>query len=247
MSSYSCIQIVGWCAAVLALFLMVYRSSPHSHTQSHEQTATSRPLTQNALQCKLKRQPHRSYDHSLKVGETLLSLGSNESSLFPFPKSFSSNERSDHINLELDSSFQIRFLSHGHNHQDVNMIVNRFCTETVASTRSSRPGNMVIHDVEINFVETNLLATSEMMQSILANRVKEAKDNAAYIDAEMYTLDISTDGVARIQTHSPLLYPGSHRGLANALASLEQLVHQAVSVQVPLSIVDWPDNHWRGE
>lgn len=247
MDNRSWMQVVGWGAAILALVLIAYRSSQHGHVRSHERTGASHFASRNTLQCMLKRQSNRSYENSADIRSTSMLLGSNESSLFPFPKTFTSNGWSDHMYLELAADFRIRLISHESRNRDVQSMVDRFCTETVATARSLKPSSLVIHDVEIRFVETNLLATSEVMNSILVNRSKEARDNAAYIDAEMYTLDISTDGVAHIQVHSPALYPGAHRGLANALATLEQLVHQAVPVQVPLSILDWPDNHWRGK
>ena len=105
---------------------------------------------------------------------------------------------------------------------------------------------ITINHIEIIFIETNLLETSTIMKNILHKRSKETKENAYYIDEEMYSIDISIHGHVKIHIHSSRLYNNIYRGLANALASLDQIITQSMPIQLPLSILDWPDNHWRG-
>jgi hypothetical protein len=243
-------RIISLCCAIVIGVLLAYRASV---------TRAVRPLRtnvipvesqvesvfRNTVQCRLKVSSAKNrVDTSPPSGAGVI-LRSNDSGLFPFPKHFHSSEAADHTFLRLSDEFRIH--SPTQSYQDVNLLTERFCLETVAPTRSTGSQVIAVQNIEVYFSDANILASSEAMRTVLDRRPSDVQENARYIDAEMYALNVTAEGRVQITVHSPALYEGASRGLANALATLEQLVSQAVPVQLPLAIVDWPDNHWRGE
>lgn len=252
MERLSVVQLGGLIFTLVVILLVTYRALQNISTgrlQTNETDSSRDSPPMRMLQCSLKpstRTFNSQEEHTLPD----LRLRNNESGLFPFPKSYSSSESATPTNLVLSGDFRIHFMddiAQVRARDDIKAIFNRFCSETNAAYHSHGPQTALISDVVITFSDAHILATSSDMWWLLAARSSEAQQNAAYIDAEMYSLRVGTDGRAHIAVHSPSLFEGAHRGLANAFASLEQLVHQAIPVQLPLLIVDWPDNHWRGE
>jgi hypothetical protein len=244
-------RVISLCCAIVVGVLLAYRASV---------TRAVRPLRANAIpvesqvesvfrntvQCRLKKvsSAKNRVGTSPPSGVGVI-LRSNDSGLFPFPKHFHSSEAAEHTFLRLSDEFRIH--SPTQSYQDVNLLTERFCLETVAPIRTTASPWLAVQDIDIYFNDANILAKSEAMRTVLDRRPRDVQENAHYIDAEMYALNVTAEGRVYITVHSPALYDGAHRGLANALATLEQLVNQAVPVQLPLAIVDWPDNHWRGE
>jgi len=147
----------------------------------------------------------------------------------------------------------------------VQAILNRYCVSTLQRSSEmallSSTAIHSVHAINIEFVDQHLLLfnaeqekassidqhSSSTMKKILQHRSEDNQANARYIDAEMYTLTISTNGIVNIKVHALDMVAGVHRGVANAFATLDQLLHQVIPLNLPLSIVDWPDNHWRGD
>ena len=152
-------------------------------------------------------------------------------------------------------------------HRNVNseLILHRYCSHSDAHSTdarvkvdsSSAVTAVKVQHIYVTFSPSPIIGTSDAMVHLLEQRTTRAAVNAEYIDEEMYAMTISNMGVVRIRVHSPSTTSptttttptssSSHRGVANALASLDQLLHQVVPLQLPLSMIDWPDNHWRGK
>jgi hypothetical protein len=181
-----------------------------------------------------------------------LRLNTTEAGIFPFPKFYSSAPSGEAVQLELAEDFEIITLS-PNNATPLDMrherILSRYCGSTARVPRdlALQIRTVAVHRIEVTYSSVNLLTTSAAMQEVLRQRSAAERENAHYIDEELYALDVSAEGTVRISVHSPALYAGSYRGIANALASLDQLLHQVVPLQLPVAMLDWPDNHWRGE
>jgi hypothetical protein len=181
-----------------------------------------------------------------------LRLNTSEPGIFPFPKFYSSAPSGDAVQLELAEDFEI-ITSSPNSGAAGDMrherILSRYCSSTARVPRDPalQIQTVTVHRIEVTYSSVNLLATSAAMQEVLQQRSAAERENAHFIDEEMYALDVSADGTVHITVHSSALYTGSYRGIANALASLDQLLHQVVPVQLPVAILDWPDNHWRGK
>lgn len=231
-------------------------STSKSHTDVPEHSSSPLPID---LQCQARptaidTQKSR-YDAAEDIPDWLderLRLNSSQTRIFPFPKVYDSAQQGLTTRLSLKPRFQMHFQYDGRVSvamvENIKHIVDRVCHDLVSGTepKHAAPSLPVTH-VHVTFTSSNLLATSSAMKDILHHRTEEVKRNAQYIDDEMYTLDVSEDGVVYIMVHtSTATGSAPHRGLANAFSTLEQLVNQAIPVKLPLSIIDWPDNHWRG-
>ena len=232
-------------------------------TKTTTSTADSKTNTiaKRLLQCNTLTPTQNSFQHSTNHNNyeneewriLKLRLNATDSGIFPFPKVYESNPEASFSQLQLHENFDITIynedIKHINYNEFISPILNRYCTTTMQTIRTIQPNfNIItINHIEIIFIETNLLETSTIMKNILNKRSKETKENAYYIDEEMYSIDISKQGHVKIHIHSSRLYNNIYRGLANALASLDQILTQSIPIQLPLAILDWPDNHWRGE
>lgn len=182
-----------------------------------------------------------------------LRINSSQTRLFPFPKVYESDSQGLLTRLSISSEFQMHFQYDGSMSlamtDRVKLIVDRVCLGTVSGVQAQHAASSTpVAHIHVTFTSSKLIATSSAMKNILHQRSEEAKKNAQYIDDEMYTLNVSQEGVVYIMVHtSAETDSATHRGLANAFATLDQLFNQPIPVQLPLSIIDWPDNHWRGD
>jgi hypothetical protein len=242
--------------AVLVLASVSYRAKNGSLMFSVKDA----PMVFPARQCKaqtiqLSKYRHRQ-DHTDQLGSqwnTLqLRLNTSEAGIFPFPKFYNSATGVEAVHLELAEDFEITTsapdtASAGDIRHE--RILSRYCGTTgrVLRDPALQIKTVTVRTIEVIYSNVNLLATSAAMQETLKQRSAAERENAHYIDEEMYALDVTTDGNVRITVHSPTLNAGSYRGIANALATLDQLLHQVVPMPLPVAILDWPDNHWRGK
>jgi len=185
-----------------------------------------------------------------------LRLNSTQSGIFPFPKVFESAEEGPLTRLTLQPEFRLRIQ---HNSEDemfslgsTRTVFKRYCASAKTSTHHQDASitTTSVGDIFISVAPENLLATTDAMKDVLWKRSAESRLNAAYIDDEMYHLSINTQGQVFIIVHAlrtPLSATAVHQGVVNALGTLDQLLHQTVPLRLPLSVLDWPDNHWRGE
>ena len=194
-----------------------------------------------------------------------LRLNSSQSGVFPFPKVFESSEFGPRTRLSLNSDFSLHVGrprdGDSSNYGLTNSIFERYCSSSRVSSHfaDTRIKITSVSKIYITFSTEHLLADSEAMRETLNHRSEHSKQNAVPIDAEMYKLTISSDGTVHITVHAnpsnadssiPISTASTtvfaHRGVANALATLDQLLHQTVPLKLPLSVLDWPDNAWRG-
>ena len=191
-----------------------------------------------------------------------LRLNSSQSGIFPFPKAFESSEIGPRTRLSLNPDFLLHVARPRDGNSSyyglTNSIFERYCSSSRVSSHyaDARITTTSVSNIIITFSTEHLLADSEAMREALAHRSEHSKHNAVPIDAEMYKLNISSDGTVHITVHANHSNTDSttttstsafaHRGVANALATLDQLLHQTVPLKLPLSVLDWPDNAWRG-
>jgi len=192
-----------------------------------------------------------------------LRLNSSQSGIFPFPKVFESAEGGPltRLSLKTDFALQVQHPNGGDslNYGATNSIYDRYCQSSrVSSHRAdSSITTTSVSKIIITFSTGHLLADSDAMRETLAHRSEHSKQNAVPIDAEMYKLTISGDGTVHITVHASATHPPdstpsisttafAHKGVANALATLDQLLHQTVPLRLPVRVLDWPDNAWRG-
>ncbi len=192
-----------------------------------------------------------------------LRLNSSQSGIFPFPKVFESAEDGllTRLSLTTDFALQVQHSYDGNssNYGLTNSIFERYCQSSRVSSHAvdSSITTTSVSKITITFSTEHLLADSEAMRDTLTHRSEHSKQNAVPIDAEMYKLTIATDGTVHITVHASATHPSdsttsstttafAHKGVANALATLDQLLHQTVPLRLPLRVLDWPDNAWRG-
>ena len=244
-------------AVLLASFSYLYRR----RTFNADQLANINQESHAAVvrQCKLNTLPFDDID-TTDNDEWLdlkLRLNSSQSGIFPFPKVYTSDAGSVFSHLKFAPIYQLHVQHENENKDSWKLntksenILNRYCAQQNKSPSSENTSpsdstvtTVLIHNVYVTYTTSHLLATSDSMRKLIQLRTAEEQANAQYIDDEMYSLSVSQAGVVHIRIHSSI---HSNRALTNAFASLDQLVNQVVPVQLPLSIIDWPDNHWRGK
>lgn len=188
-----------------------------------------------------------------------LRLNASQSGIFPFPKVFESSVNGPLTRLSLRSDFSLHIRSDLSDFGLTGSIFERYCQSSRVSTHLADTSitTIDVSKIIITFSPEHLLASSDAMRETLSHRSPQSKQNAIPIDAEMYKLAISADGTVHIVVHAKPISSTdtsaststtafAHRGAANALATLDQLLHQTVPLRLPLKVVDWPDNPWRG-
>jgi len=185
-----------------------------------------------------------------------LRLNSSQAGIFPFPKVFESAEEGPLTRLSLKPDFRLR-IQHDSEAAMFSLgstgsVFRRYCdsAKTATHIHDASITTTSVEDIFISFAPESLLASTDAMKDVLRKRSAESRLNAAYIDDEMYKLSINNQGQVFIEVHAPRTPLGAtavHQGVVNALGTLDQLLHQTVPLRLPLSVLDWPDNHWRGE
>lgn len=199
----------------------------------------------------------------------------NHSFLFPFPKIYSIGEYNDskrynsNIRFHLHSNFKIDVYYDYIVNNDttlyslINKNIQRYCNKTAISWKETsledtsrikvnnnldKNKDNQISIIKLIITNESLIHSNNWMNEYLANNNMDSinhnssnKKIQQQLKNEMYSICIDINTNITIKAHN-------YRGVVNALSTLDQIFSRMkiFTVPLPLHIIDWPDNIWRG-